>query len=149
MKRYLALSLIACLISVVALAGEPSPQSLELLLGSPKAAEEAYRVYAEKYANRTPTDEVEMSDSKARWKVFSLEAKALWEVFNSLEEGESIFKYPGLLAHGRLSWNDEKKIYLFGFGFHPFSAGDGLGAGSISFDLSGKVTDKRKAKYPW
>lgn len=132
-----------------AFAVEPTTDTLAVLRESSDAAKEAYRVYVEKYAHRTPTGETEISDSRAQWKIISREAKALWEAYDSLDVGDSIIKYPGLLAHGSIRWDDDKRCYRFGFGFHPFAPRDGLGTGSIAFDLTGKVTEKSKAKYPW
>ncbi|MFO1484860.1 MAG: hypothetical protein U1F71_15970 [Verrucomicrobiaceae bacterium] len=130
-------------------AKDPSTEVLAILRQSPRIALDAYKVYAEKYGDKTAVGAAAQSDSKELWATFSRYAKALWEVYDCIEVGDSVFKYPGLLSHGTIRWDDEKKEYWLSFGFRPFGPRDGLGAASISFDLSGKVLGKSKAKYPW
>lgn len=130
-------------------AKEPAPETLQILAASPKAAMDAYREYAGKYAHTTPIGEAAMADSRAKWAALAPYAKALWDVYGCIEVGDSIFKYPGLLSHGSLSWDAEKKLYSLGLGFRPFNPRDGLGHSAVSFDLTGKITGKSKAKYPW
>lgn len=130
-------------------AREPTDETLGVLIASPRTALKAYSDYVEKYAGKTPVGEAAIADSKAKWEIFATYAKALWDVEASIEVGDSIFKYPGLLAHGKLSWDTAKNCYWLSLGLHPFSPGDGLGAFAFAFDLSGKVISKGRSKYPW
>lgn len=106
-------------------------------------------MYAEKYANSTPVGEAAIADRKAKWDLFSRYAVALWNVYDCIETGDSVFKHPGLLSHGSIRWDEENQQYRLSLGLHPFSPSDGLGMASIAFDLTGKVIGKSRAKYPW
>jgi hypothetical protein len=147
MNRFIAISFL--LVATACHAKDPSDETLAILRQSPRKALDAYKVYDEKYAFKTAAGEAEQRDSKEQWAIFSRYAKALWEVYDCIEEGDSIFRFPGLLSHGSIRWNDGTKRYWLSVGLHPFSPADGLGAASIAFDLSGKVLIKSKAKYPW
>ena len=144
-------TLTVTLISLIsAFAGEPTAETFAILKESVHPANSAYRVYVEKYHRKEPpTEEAELADRKHLIEVFRREAKALWDAYDSISVGDSIFKYPGLLGHGAIRWDNEKQCYCFRFGFGPFSYGDALGEGDISFDLTGKVIEKSKVKYPW
>lgn len=130
-------------------AKDPSDNTLVILRQPPTRALTAYKTYVEKYARKTVVGDVEQRDRDEQWAIFSRYAKAMWDVYDCLEEGDLIFKFPGLLSHGSIRWNDEKKRYSISIGFHPFSPGDGLGDAAVFFDINGKVLAKNKAKYPW
>jgi len=140
---------IMLIVATVGNATDPSAETLAILRQPSREATEAYQAYVEKYAYKTPVGEAAMADSRAKWSIFSRYAKALWNVYDCIEPGDSMFKYPGLLSHGTIRWDEEKQQYRLGLGLHPFSPGDGLGAASIAFDLNGKALSKSKAKYPW
>lgn len=128
---------------------DPSDTTLDILRQSPAKFYAAYNTYAEKYAGETAISEVEQRARDEHWKILSRYAKAMWEVYDCFEAGDSIFKFPGLLSHGNIRWDDDKKQYTISLGLRPFSPGDELGSAAIIFDINGKVLTKSKAKYAW
>ena len=130
---------------------DPLPKHIQDVLTDPDAKRQAdidRKAYSEKYA-KTTTGAAEEAERKVAWNKIHNYAKVLWEVEALIKGGQSIFDYPGLLAHGKVYWNNESKNYILSLGLHPFEYDDGLGEYGVTFDQSGKILSKKKSGYGW
>ena len=71
------------------------------------------------------------------------------EIERLISKGQSIQEYPGILAHGDVTWDPQKNMYSMVLGLPAIDINDGLGQFSVTFDLSGTITTKEIYKYTW
>ena len=140
--------LIIC--SQFSLGGEV-PERLIKLISDPNAklyVDADYKKYNENYV-KTVTGEAERRDREAAWKKLSDYASSMWEVMATMKPGDPLSDYPGLLTHGRISWDAKNRTYFIVLGLAPFGYDDGLGTYKVFFDQNWKILKTQKSYYSW